>query len=524
MLMIFMTAMHLNKTKLSIALLLVISFTLRILPIFANHIFFWFDQGMDMVLVKQFAADHTITLTSRYSGLAGVLMGPFWTWILAVPFVLGGGNPAAIVIFFSAVCVLSILLTYIFIKKNFNPYSAIFVLVFLCFAPIYTYGSNVASSPHPLIFIFILFIWFAYEIFARKKAIFFAPFGLLVGLLFQFEIGFAIFSIPVILLLIIGFKSFYLFKNKYFYLGLVLGLLTFVPQLLFDMRHNYLISKSIINLFTGRSNSLYGSSESLPGRFSSRLGSFREDFETFALFIKPWYLSLILLCLSLYGWFLIFKNKLAAEVNLGKILLIILLGYFLGFSLYPGPIWTWYRLGLSIVYILLLIFPLGVLWKKARPLGLLAIVILTFGIHQAISGIGVEGIIKNSPIEDNAVLQNQLSAIDYVYSQANGKPFSYYAYTPPVYDYLWQYHFFWYAQKKYGYLPNNFHIGIPLLGTGMDVTPPKENEGLFFLIMEPDRERPWQINGWKKTFIKIGKVISTSRFPGDIIVEERTTN
>lgn len=508
----------------SMIVTLLISFLFRIAPIFVNQIYFWFDQGLDMVLVKQLVIDHDLSLTGRYSGLAGVLMGPLWTWVLSVPFILGAGNPAANVIFFSVVCTLSIYATYLFLKKNINPASAVFVLLFLCFAPIYTFGSQVIASPHPLIFLFIFFIWFCYEIFALKRNLFLVPLGFLIGIFFQLEIGFAVFTLPTVVLLTIAFKKFAIAKDKFFYLGIALLGLTFVPQFLFDLRHDFLITNSLLNLFTGKSNTLYGAAAPIGDRLISRFFSFWEDFQSFALFIKPWYLAAIMLILSLIGWLLIFKNRLTKEQNLAKILLITLLGFYLGFSFYPGPLWTWYRSGLPIVYILLLIVPFGVLWQKIRPLGFIAILLIVFSINQAITSSGLDRIVKNQPYEDNAILQNQLAAIDYVYEKAAGRPFTYYAYTPPVYDYLWQYHFFWYGQKKYGYLPTNFQMGVPILGTGKDKTPPKATEGLFFLIMEPDRERPWQINGWKKTFIKVGKTQSTIRFPGDIVVEQRQTD
>ncbi len=519
--MTYMTAMRLNKTKILLGLVLLSSFLLRIIPIFANQIFFWFDQGLDMVLVKQLVVDHNISLTGRYSGLAGVLMGPLWTWILSIPFIIGSGHPAAIVIFFSLICTLSIVLTYIFVKKHVNPHSAIIVLIFLCFAPIYTYGSQIISSPHPLIFIFIFFIWLSFLVFIKKKPIYFVPLGFLIGLFFQFEIGFAIFTLPTVLFLIIGSKYWGLFKSKYFYIGIIFGLLTFIPQILFDIRHEFLITNSVVNLFTGKANNLYGTPLPIDQRLISRLLIFKEDMISYALFIKPWYLALALLCLSLVGWILVIKNRLRNELNLAKILLIILFGFYFGYVLYPGPLWDWYRLGLAIVYILLIVVPLGVLWEKFKPLGILAIILITLGINQSILAIGIERIINKQPIEDRAVLQNQLLAIDYSYANAKGKPFNYYAYTPPVYDYVWQYHLFWYAQKKYGYLPSNFQMGVPILGTGINKAPPKKGEGLIFLIMEPDHERPWQVNGWRKTFIKVGKVVNTSTFPGGIIVEER---
>ncbi len=62
-------------------------------------------------------------------------------------------------------------------------------------------------------------------------------------------------------------------------------------------------------------------------------------------------------------------------------------------------------------------------------------------------------------------------------------------------------------------------MSIPLLGIGVQAVAPTNNEGLFFLIMEPNPERPWERNGWKES--KVGKILETKIFPGDVIVEKR---
>jgi hypothetical protein len=95
--------------------------------------------------------------------------------------------------------------------------------------------------------------------------------------------------------------------------------------------------------------------------------------------------------------------------------------------------------------------------------------------------------------------------------------------TPPVYDYVWQFDFWQYGQNKYASLPLNWQMSIPLLGIGSQALSPKPDVSLFYLIIEPNNDRPWEPDGWKKSFIKVGKVLESKTFPGNVVVEKRNT-
>lgn len=221
--------------------------------------------------------------------------------------------------------------------------------------------------------------------------------------------------------------------------------------------------------------------------------------------------------MSFIGWVLILKNKLKIEINFLKILLAILGVFYVGFSFYPGPLWVWYRAGLPIVYVLLVAVPLGFLWEKIKISRFLIIPLFLIIFSQTLT-------LLPKPVNDVAIISTQKKVLDYVYTSAAGQQFSYFAYTPPVYDYIWQYDFWFYGQRKYAYLPKNWQMGVPLLGIGIQNKPPVGDEKLFYLIIEPNHDRPWEPQGWIKNYIKTGKVLETKQFPGDVIVEKRTND
>lgn len=500
--MIFMIAMRLSKV---LIILFGIGIFLRLIPVITGNTFFWFDQGLDSILVKLLVVDHRINLTSRYSGLAGVLMGPVYTWMLALPFAISHGDPRSFTVFLSLLSLFSAGAIYIFIKKIVGVTAAIFACAWVLFTPFFIFNSTVASSPAPLTSLFPFFIIFSYKLFVDKKTIFWIPLLFLCGLFFQFEIAFALFVMPVVLILMIVFKS---LPNKYFFFGLLLFFLTFIPQILFDLRHNFLISKGFMNLFFGSNNSLYGNQNSLFGRFGERAWSFGDDFLRMALIFRHPLIVIPVVATMIFGWYI------SGQKNLLKILLTIITVFYIGLSLYPGPIWDWYRAGLPIVYSLLFVIPLAAIWGKYKFTRIFIFVLLfsiVFKVNYPQSG---EYNVSSRKTQENI--------LDYVYKSAEGKPFSYFAYTPPVYDYVWQYDFWQYGQNKYGYLPKNWQMSIPLLGIGVQAGVPKPDEGLFYLIMEPNPERPWERNGWKES--KIGKILEIKIFQGDVIVEKKTTH
>lgn len=511
MLTMFMTVMRLSRLRILVAVVIIFGLAVRIAPILEHQVFFWFDQGLDLVLVKQLVVDHHLSLTSRYSGLAGVLMGPLWTWVLSIPFILGRGDPAANTVFFPVISLAAAILGYRLFKDSMSGESRLFYLILFVFSPVVIAASQIASSPNPLSFLFIFYIWFLYQIAIEGRSFFLWPLLLLTGIFFQLEIGFALFALPTTFVVLLVFKKWRFLWSRYFWLGIFLLGLTFIPQILFDIRHNFLISRGVIEFLTGGNNSLYSLHNSLPIRFVERGKSFWEDFSRMVLFIKPWYLAGLMLLLTVVGWVL--KRR---ELVWLKLLAVTLGSFYVGFSLYPGPFWEWYREGLPIIYILLIAIGLGEVWQRFKLARLVVIILLAVYIFQGSQG-GVGG-------NDNANLKNQMAVLDYIYITAKDQRFSYFAYTPPVYDYVWAYDFWWYGQRKYGYLPSNWQMTVPLLGIGKQLTPPGPNEGLFFVILEPNRERPWEPSGWLSTYIKYGKVLDRREFPGGIIAEERRTN
>lgn len=95
------------------------------------------------------------------------------------------------------------------------------------------------------------------------------------------------------------------------------------------------------------------------------------------------------------------------------------------------------------------------------------------------------------PTADPSLLTNEIKAIDWVYQKSNSQGFSVYSYLPSVFDYPYQYLFWWHGLKKYGFLPceyssfpNSPKLFLP--DSRPYLIPQKPCTNTRFLIIEPD--------------------------------------
>mgnify|MGYP001604047705 CR=1 FL=1 len=508
------------KAKLVLGILLILVFLLQVSPVISNSVYFGFDQGLDQLLVRRLVVDHKFSLVGRYSGLQGVLMGPLWTLGNSIPFIFSKGDPAANVLFWSFISLVFAGFFIHLIKRKIGV--AIWpIVIFFLFSQTFIDAPRIVTSPNPLVFISPFLIYCLFEIVKNNGKRLLIVAWILIGIFFQLEIAFAIYTPILLLLTLIIFCGIKSLVNKYNLIGIFVFILSLGPQLIFDLRHNFLMTRGLLGFFLNTNNSLMTSNYSLFDRTISRIGSLIGDATLYALFPRVPILSIALAFLCLIGWILIWKGKPKLRLLL-KLLLLTLAVFYVGFIFYPGTIWQWYRAGLPIVFILLVGIPLGYFWNKNFISKSISIGFCILFVFQSLSRFNFPlSLIKS---EDNFVgsLGNQKRIIDYIYMQANGNDFNYYVYTPPVYDYIWQYDFIWYGQDKYVKLPSNWAMSVPLLGIGSQLKPPSLNtKDQLFLIIEPNRERPGESQFWRDSFIKIGDVISRKIFPGNIVVERR---
>ena len=480
---------------------------IRLEPVIFDTVHFSFDQGLDISLVRRLVVDHKFTLIGRYTGLQGVFLGPLWTWLLAVPYLVSGGSPTANEIFMSLIGIGSIWASYWLVKKMFTPQIALLSAGFVALSTQFIVASQVVLSPYALTLIMLPYLWCLWEVIQKNNDAFLPWLALLVGLSFQFEIAFGIVLVPATLV-VLGAFGFFTRIGKHRLLSLIIFAATFLPQVVFDLRHDFLISRAVLSYFNGSNTSLGSEGVGLLGRAGLRAGSLWQDYATsVAMRSEATWLALLVTCSLAIGWYRALRDKASAQLRFGAMLMLLILCVYLGFALYPGPVWAWYRAGMPIVFMLLVAIAWSHLLPTQRGRWLVSITILLlvwFGlkpsqyINRALHG--DEGTL--------ASVKTQKNVIDMIFRDAGDEPFDLYVYTPPVYIYVWDHELYWYAKANYTNYPVDYGYQR---GTAIHNT--------TYLVIEPD-EYTSRIDGWKGNLALTGKPVKIWNLPSGIRIEK----
>ena len=476
-------------------ILVLVGVVIRLDGITSGDFPFLFDNGRDLLAVKNIVVDKKLTLLGPFSGLQGVFQSPLWYYLLAIPFILSGGDPRAMMLFMVFLGLLGIILAYFLGRELFGRKFALVLALLLTFAPSAVFLSRIAWPPYPIPYLMIPFYFFLFRAVSGNSPSWVWA-GFFGGIIAQVEIAYGLFLLPVI------FLSFVFFRRKdqsfKYLLGAIIAFgLNFLPQVFFDLRHEFLMTKAVFGLFSGQSRGL-GVVIPFPERIFHRLKELQWiTVESLGRGSLASYLIFITVILETLYLFLKREKK---KLKVVLLLLLAPLVFFLSFLIYPYVAWSHYWIGLQTTYYFLVALILLWLMAEKSILRFWPFLLLLVWVARTITS---PSLYVKKGEGGPTTYKNEIGAIDWIYQDARGEPFGLFVYTPPVYDYAYQYLFWWRGEKKYGYLPN------------------KSKKNLFYLIIEPDPERPWGPAGWKETVIKTGDIAKKVILPGKITIEKR---
>lgn len=483
-------------TFITLILILIAGFYLRIGGIISFSFAFTYDVGRDMLELQRIS-NLDIPLIGPTTGLAGLYYGPWWYYILTPAFLISRGNPQGVAFFMVLTGLAAILLGY-FLGKMINGKTLELVIASFISLSAVTVGiSSQIWNPNIIPPLIILVLILLMQLSIKKSFLISFSIGFLLGLIFDSEIVFG-----VLFVISFIFSYIYVFKKKLLNLSafyIALGFFaTLLPRLLFETRHGFVMTKSFL-IDKGESQRIFDYEHffnALPERITTYISQFGDTFGInfiFALFI-------------IFGaaviWITLRKYSKKKELTLLITSLIILSVFIIGSSFFARAIWGHYIVGLPVLYIIIVSLTLILLSRKYLYLSVLIFAILLF---TSLKPVEVYSNLSNPNWEgDAAVYRNQLAVINYIYKNAEGKKFNYTAYTPAVHDYAYRYLFDWYGRNKYNQVPE------------------KETQDLLYIIIEPDPGYEGRITDWLKIREGDGKVINEQIIKGGIKVQTRT--
>ncbi len=434
-------------------LLLFLALFPRLIVLLNQNPVFGFDQGRDYLAVKSIIVDHKLTLIGEElgagaAGISGIFQGPFYYYLLTIPFILFNGNPVGGVYVMIALSLLTILAGYYLGNKCFGRWGGLLTGLLIAISPILIGEAKFIWNPHcPPFFILLTFI-FLYLFMIKKKGLFIFLTAFFAGFIYNFEIAV---SVPVSLTLVI-FSIFLFGKSLKYYFYLLLGLLlAYSPAMLFEVRHHFMAMHSFAAYLTNH-NQL----GNIPNSFYvvNHLRAFVDIFSE-SLQITNFDVALFcLLAVILLSVFLLLKEKNQSLKKMVIFMLLLIPVNYVVFYFLKNWLWTYYLTDLTIAYIFLLSYIIYTFCKRKyyKSSALLLLVVGFLVLVGLVNSIQTS-IHDYSDYGGTAKLKGKEDAIDYIYKQAKGKPFGMFVFSPPIYTYPYDYLIWWYGERKYGYVP-----------------------------------------------------------------------
>lgn len=413
---------NLIKKNSFILSLLIYSFSTKVLLILNNSIPFGFDHGKDSLAILDLVKNYSVKFIGPWTSIPGLFFGPGWYYLLAPGYLLTNGNPVSAAYTMILLNLVTIYLAY----KFFGKIEALIIAT----APAWTTISTSAWNPFPMpLLMLLMLINLKNQNLSYKNTFWIA---LLVSLSFHFSSAYAVFYLIVIplILMIKSLRKEFKFSFKHLFLGFFGFLIPFMPQLIFEVRHNFLETKAVLNYFKNPpENHLYYPLREIV----------ENTWVELSLSIYPEivgynkYIIYIFLLVLVIGGFRMFKRN-RFKFNWEWILFIIIPVCF--FPKIHFNFWYVYAiLPVTVIFFTKILRNCPRLVKYFYVLLLLLTPISKLYLYETQDKLNMKIVRQGLPAK--------LKAIERVYELSEGESFNSYHYVPDIYDYSYQYLYFW---------------------------------------------------------------------------------
>lgn len=254
-----------KRAYILLGLVLLISFFFRTYKIVE-----WFDFGHDSDLyswiIKDIVINHHFRLIGQLTSAPGIFVGPLFYYLLAPFFIITNMDPIGALVPVVMLGFFSTFSYYFVFSKLFNKYIGL-IGAFLYAVSFSTIGSD--RWVVPTVTTAIWSIWYLYAIvkLSQRNFSILPLLGILVGLIWHIHIALAPITITIPIALILARK---LPGFKQATVSVLMALFILSPFIIFEARHNFSQSKSLISNFTANFSNGNSISESKKIIFGSQ--------------------------------------------------------------------------------------------------------------------------------------------------------------------------------------------------------------------------------------------------------------
>jgi len=350
------------QTTLIVLVLLVAAF-LRLYKI-RDTLLFLGDQGRDVLVVKRMLVDHKFTLLGPTASVGGFYLGPIYYYFMLLPLWLSRLDPVGPAVMVALVGVAGAWLIYrlasFLVGKSFALLPA---FLWAVSSPLVK-SQRFSWNPNVLPFFSLLFFYWAYRWRRHQRPLFLVFAGGCLGVALQLHY-LSLILLPLSLVVIFRPPLSRWFKDALFMaLG---GAITFSPFILFELRHRFPNTRTIIDFLTRKDSAVTLQGFKPHERFwllSRRLFQYALGFEGI-----DWIVDLLIIALLLLTLYYLLRRRSTYTLRLffAWIAGLLILG------LYQGQIYDYYFNFLVPLPFLLLAVLFRFLWKKQKQLATLSI-------------------------------------------------------------------------------------------------------------------------------------------------------
>lgn len=337
--------MSLKKTTIFFLLIMVVATFLRLYR-FEMYLEFLDDQGRDALIIKKMLIDHTPTLLGPGTSVGKMYLGPLYYYAM-IPFLaMTYPEPTGPAYAMAVFGILTVALLYVWGRTLIGDRAALIATLLYAVSPIIVRLSRFSWQPNPAPLVGLVMMWLTYQAVYHKKTWYWVGIALCFAVLSQLHYVALLSAIPSGILLAYDMWRNRLKKNMFFQwfgigvLSLGIFLISAVPLVVFDIRHDHLILKGFQEFFAEQQR---------PSSITTRIWRAFTDLHGRSMFMTAevygfskelrWVNTGIVILLSSLGIFLTKRKQTLFGV---KLVVLWVVSSVIGLSLYPDTIYSHY--------------------------------------------------------------------------------------------------------------------------------------------------------------------------------------
>lgn len=479
--------------------ILILAFFVRVYRA-GDLMWFYYDQGRDALRIWEFWHQGRPFLIGPVTGLAGIFLGPFYYYLIAPFYLLGGGNPVYPAVFLAFLTTIALVPLYVLGWKMHSRVTGIIAAVIVGFSYYLTLAGRWLANPTPILLTSTLILFSMWRISLGKNKYWWIVITILIGISLQLEAASAVFYLPMILIFAVWQRK-NLPDAKIVLIAGIIFLVTLLPQIAFDFRHEHILLNNFKRvLFEEKSFRT-----PLKNVLDTRLRYFWNVYNSKIFPGREGYARLFT-ALSLIALISSFKKIIKPLTLLIIFLGVPMLGYIF-FQGNFGNIYDYYMSGYFLPMMLLFSLGLGILWDD--KLGKIAVIVF-FVLFLNINVTNLKNyLIAGVDGPTHITLGNEIQAVNWIFEDVGKKrlqEFNVETYVPPVISHSYDYLYLWLGTRR---------CGKSLCGLTKG-----RNTPIFYALYEVDPPHPDRLTEWLNRYGNNTIIEEQEKF-GGISVERR---